>query len=410
MKMSLVGKFNIKSLANNQDKYIIPIYQRNYAWGIDEVELLISDLEEAYNKNSNYYVGGLIVYRRDKYTFEVIDGQQRLTTFKILLKIIDEELFDSLDLNFDCRKHSTEALNHLGSGIKNNSENSHIIHNYEFMKSRIDKKRIDKKRIDKKYVDFLNFIKEKVIIIRTEIPNGTDLNHYFEIMNNRGEQLEQHEIIKAHLMEKLGNKSEIASESERSAFATIWDACSDMDVYLIKKFSYSSDNENNIRTKLFGDLCNHIPTNFDSIKDIFRKEGGGSEENTILALLKRNLGDNNQKDSNADENRGATFKSIIDFPNFLMIALKIFFNNDEISLNDKYLIKTFKDCFEDGDKSKIKNFIIFLLKIRVLFDRYIIKSKEDDDWVLYALKNIKEIIKEKTIFILVRLTLLEKLF
>ncbi|MDE4009798.1 DUF262 domain-containing protein, partial [Glaesserella parasuis] len=173
-----------------------------------------------------------------------------------------------------------------------------IIHNYEFMKS----------CIDKNDVDFLNFIKEKVIIIRTEIPKGTDLNHYFEIMNNRGEQLEQHEIIKAHLMEKLSN------ESERSAFAAIWDACSDMDVYLIKKFSYSSDNENNIRTKLFGDLCNHIPTNFDSIKDIFRKEGGDSEENTILALLKRNLGDNNQKDSNADENRGATFKSIIDFP------------------------------------------------------------------------------------------------
>lgn len=382
--MSLVGEFNIRSLANNQDKYIIPIYQRNYAWGIDEVELLISDLKEAYekNKNSNYYVGSLIVYRRGYYTFEVIDGQQRLTTFKILLKIIDEELFNSLDLNFDCRKHSTEALNHLGSGIKNNSENSHIIHNYEFMKS----------CIDKNDVDFLNFIKEKVIIIRTEIPKGTDLNHYFEIMNNRGEQLEQHEIIKAHLMEKLSN------ESERSAFAAIWDACSDMDVYLIKKFSYSSDNENNIRTKLFGDLCNHIPTNFDSIKDIFRKEGGDSEENTILALLKRNLGDNNQKDSNADENRGATFKSIIDFPNFLMIALKIFFNNNEISLNDKYLIKTFKDCFEEGDKSKIKNFIIFLLKIRVLFDRYIIKSKEDDDWVLYALKKYKRNNKGKDYF------------
>lgn len=381
--MSLVGKFNIRSLANNQDKYIIPIYQRNYAWGIDEVELLISDLKEAYekNKNSNYYVGSLIVYKRDDYTFEVIDGQQRLTTFKILLKVIDEELFNSLDLNFDCRKHSTEALNHLGSGIKNNSENSHIIHNYEFMKSNIGKD-----------TDFLNFIKEKVIIIRTEIPEGTDLNHYFEIMNNRGEQLEQHEIIKADLMEKLSN------ESERSAFAAIWDACSDMDFYLIKKFSYSSDNENSVRTKLFGDLCNHIPTNFDSIKDIFRKEGGGSEKNTILALLKRNLRDNNQEDRNADENRDATFKSIIDFPNFLMIALKIFFNNDEISLNDKYLIKTFKDCFEDGDKSKIKNFIIFLLKIRVLFDRYVIKSKEDDDWVLYALKKYKRKNKEKDYF------------
>lgn len=385
--MSLVKEFNIKSLANNQDKYIIPIYQRNYAWGIDEIELLISDLKDAYaqNRESNYYIGSLIVYKRNECTFEVIDGQQRLTTFKILLKIIDEGLFNSLDLNFDCRRNSTEALNYLGSDIKNNSENNHIIHNYEFMKSNIYR------NIDKP-ADFSNFIKEKAMIIRTEIPEGTDLNHYFEIMNNRGEQLEQHEIIKAHLMEKLSN------DSERCAFATIWDACSDMDVYIIKKFSYSSDDENSIRTKLFGDLCNQIPTNFDSIKEIFRKEGGGSEENTITALLKRNPGDNNQKDSNADESRDATFKSIIDFPNFLMIALRIFFKEKGISLNDKYLIKTFKDYFKESDKSKVAKFIIFLLKIRVLFDRYIIKSKEDDDWVLYALKKYTKNNKGKDYF------------
>lgn len=386
--MCLVKEFNIKSLANEQDKYIIPIYQRNYAWGIDEVELLLSDLKEAHkqNKESNYYVGSLVVYKRDKpNTFEVIDGQQRLTTFKILLKIIDEELFNSLDLTFDCRKHSTEALNNLGSGIKNNSENSHIIHNYEFMKSKIDKKDVD-------FLNFINFIKEKVIIIRTEIPEGTDLNHYFEIMNNRGEQLEQHEIIKADLMAKLSN------DSERSAFATIWDACSDMDVYIIKKFPYSSDNENSIRTNLFGDLCNQIPSNFDDIKEMFVKEDRYGTGNTILNLLENNPKDNNQKENNIDESRDATFKSIIDFPNFLMIALKIFFNNDEISLNDKYLIKTFKDCFEDGDKSKIKSFIIFLLKIRVLFDRYVIKSKEDDDWVLHALKKYKRKNKEKDYF------------
>ncbi len=53
-----------------------------------------------------------------------------------------------------------------------------------------------------------SFIKKlsKVVIFRIEVPEHTDLNRYFETMNVRGEQLEQHDILKAELMEHMKKK------------------------------------------------------------------------------------------------------------------------------------------------------------------------------------------------------------
>ena len=72
---------SIKEIFDTSNKYIIPLYQRNYAWGKEQIEALIQDIYEAYkNQSSNYYIGSLVVLRRHNGDYEVIDGQQRLTT------------------------------------------------------------------------------------------------------------------------------------------------------------------------------------------------------------------------------------------------------------------------------------------------------------------------------------------
>ncbi|MDK4605666.1 DUF262 domain-containing protein, partial [Kingella kingae] len=69
----------------HQDRYIIPIYQRNYAWTDKEISPLLSDMYQAFQRQSeHYYIGSLVVYRRENALLEVIDGQQRLTTFTLL--------------------------------------------------------------------------------------------------------------------------------------------------------------------------------------------------------------------------------------------------------------------------------------------------------------------------------------
>ena len=74
----------------SQGKYTIPIYQRNYAWSMEQVGQLIQDVANAAFKSSknNYYIGNLIVDRHNNEVFETIDGQQRLTTLFIILSAL----------------------------------------------------------------------------------------------------------------------------------------------------------------------------------------------------------------------------------------------------------------------------------------------------------------------------------
>ncbi|HDR1594782.1 TPA: DUF262 domain-containing protein, partial [Pasteurella multocida] len=90
--------------------YIIPIYQRNYAWGKEEIELLIQDIKIASEnkENNNYYIGSLIVYQRDDGQFEVIDGQQRLTTLHILALACG--IKRNNNLSFEHRRNSDESF------------------------------------------------------------------------------------------------------------------------------------------------------------------------------------------------------------------------------------------------------------------------------------------------------------
>ena len=71
--------------------YIIPIYQRNYNWGVDEITQLLQDIYESYqkDKSQDYFLGSLIVFKRQySITYEVIDGQQLLTTLHIIISLL----------------------------------------------------------------------------------------------------------------------------------------------------------------------------------------------------------------------------------------------------------------------------------------------------------------------------------
>ena len=218
-----VKTLTISDLFNDENKcnYIIPIYQRNYAWGDDEISSLLQDIKNACEKNKeqdkNYYIGSLVVYRRDNGDFEVIDGQQRLTTLTLIMHHLGKLSFRNV--SFEHRDESEQALSNL------NSEKlpSNFSQALKTIKKIIDEWGNNKDKIVK-------FLLDKVEIIRTEVPEGTDLNHYFEIMNTRGEQLEKHEILKARLMKEL------PTAIEQSLFAKIWDACSDMSRYVVIGF------------------------------------------------------------------------------------------------------------------------------------------------------------------------------
>lgn len=80
-------KYNDHSISSAfKDHYVVPDYQREYVWNDEQVEQLLFDLLDAYNTDNKkaYFLGTIVTFDSGS-QFELIDGQQRLTTFFVLL-------------------------------------------------------------------------------------------------------------------------------------------------------------------------------------------------------------------------------------------------------------------------------------------------------------------------------------
>ncbi len=377
-----VKTLNMSDLFNDGSKcnYIIPIYQRNYAWGDDEISSLLQDIKNACEKNKeqdkNYYIGSLVVYCRDNGDFEVIDGQQRLTTLTLIMHHLGKLSFRNV--SFEHRDESEQALSNL------NSEKlpSNFSQALKTIKKVIGEWGNNKDEIVK-------FLLDKVEIIRTEVPEGTDLNHYFEIMNTRGEQLEKHEILKARLMKVL------PTPTEQSLFAKIWDACSDMSRYVVMGVDSKS------REVIFGNDWQKTPRVFRKeilrvADELNRGKGDKEEDGKKIVDLLKNKKKIEIKDGYLEDKYDGAFTSVIDFPNFLMHVLRIYleeYNKDQdftqnVSLDEKFLLKSYEESFKDNDK-EVRKFIFVLFTCRYLFDRYVIKSSTirtgEENWSLWKI-------------------------
>ncbi len=397
--MNDIKELTIKELLGS-DEYRIPIYQRNYAWGIGEATQLIQDIADYAkdNPNSNYYIGNLIVFPRyndHQPYYETIDGQQRTTTLTILLCVLKHQYSDydfswygKTNISFDHREKSNYTLSILFDNpdkTYHSSLNTDILSIYNKAMSTVDKTCQDK---GLPIVDFINYLLHNVIILRICVPKDTNLNHYFEIMNSRGEQLEQHEIVKATLMSPIKD-----DDAAMVAFNMIWEACSNMDRYVQLNFPKK------IRETLF---TNHgtgeIAISFDELKEQLRNQelfASDKDEKSLENLFAdsdNNIPYKRPWDENTDKDLSESYHSLITFSNFLLHVLKILYpQNDEIVLDDKRLNKIFRLAVDNSsDKTDFTiNFIMALLEIRFFFDKYIIKRKQDK-WSLKKLVTQKD--------------------
>ena len=403
-----VKELKVLDLKNNtnifdSEKFIIPLYQRAYAWEDKQLVQLLEDVNDI-EEGEKYYIGSLIVSNTGE-KLEVIDGQQRLTSLYLLLNCLGINTKHSL--SFACRKKSNYTLEHIHEVINKTDGDlesemlqDNIKIGIEILKENIGKENFDKN----KFIEKLS----RVILYQIEVPENTDMNRYFEIMNTRGEQLEQHDILKAKLMDYLGDNSEM----EKEMFSIIWDACSDMDGYV--QMHFISKN-NVVRKELFGDCWNEIP--IDTLRNYSMRiipqlgKKQNSQAHKITEIIDPNFKTEEEEGYNENDER-VRFESIINFPYFLLHVLKVFIRKKGIThqtpnkkiiddlLDDKKLITSFNNVIENGiqkgqriknDRKKfVRDFTICLLQTRVLFDEYIIKreyanNSNDGEWSLKTL-------------------------
>lgn len=344
-------------------KYSIPVYQRNYAWEEDEIKALVQDIYDSSQivPSKPYYIGTLVTYKRGEDVYEVIDGQQRLTTIFIILKALGYKNEDFKNkLTYSARTVSASTIEKLENHSKLDEEDKGIVNGYENAQ-----KAIKDIVVNKPIKDFIDYFLNYVHIIHYNVPKDVNLNHYFEVMNSRGEQLEKHEIVKSILCQSLRNKKEIAK------FSRVWESCTEMNTYIQQVFNDKEVFDNNLENLKINSF-NEIPE---------QDESEGKE--TILNLLSQPIEviKENQETEKSDK-----FQPIIDFPNLLLIVLKITrmkekeFKPLEFTLDDKELVKEFWNALNDNDnKAKFaKEFCFNLLKARYYLDNYIIHHSLND--------------------------------
>lgn len=355
--------------------YLIPIYQRNYAWQEDEIRALIKDVYDSMKKSdkSVYYIGTLVTYNRGDNIYEVIDGQQRLTTIYLILKALKVDSIMN-KLTYSARKRSVSTIKHLDNCQDLDGEvDNGIRYGYKYASKALDSiVGYGEKE------EFKQFFLNNVHIIHYSVPKDVDLNHYFEVMNSRGEQLEKHEIVKSMLSEHL-DKSGIA------IFGKVWEACSEMNAYIQQTF-YDK--------QVFGDHLNDFYIN-DFSEIPARDESDGKE--TIINLLRKPI---EQQNVSTAYEQSDKFQPIIDFPNFLLIVLKVTMMNQkgfvpsDFILDDKELLDEFDKSLDNAaNKANFaKQFAFNLLKAKFFLDNYIVHhaldNKEtvgDNPWKLQCL-------------------------
>lgn len=345
--------------------FLIPIYQRNYAWEEDEICALIQDVHDAMKKenHSSYYIGTLVTYNRGDNVYEVIDGQQRLTTIYLTLKAMGIKNMRN-KLTYSARKRSASTIQNLDNypDLGENIDEG-IRNGYRYALKALQDVGSDVEA-------FKTYFLSNVHIIHYSVPRDVDLNHYFEVMNSRGEQLEKHEIVKSMLSKHLKS-----SQTEMATFDRVWEACSEMNAYIQQIYP---------KREVFGDnLDTFVINDFSGIPAQMSSEG----KETIMSLLGKPIERQNQ---DFDVVQTDKFQPIIDFPNFLLIVLKVTmtgtenFDPSKFILDDKELLSEFSIAIEKApDKAEFtKQFAFNLLKAKFYLDNYIVHHSLDNKEIM----------------------------
>lgn len=159
-----------------EEKLRIPSYQRPYRWDEKNVRQLLEDIHASKNAGKkNYRIGSVILHNnKDEGTFDIVDGQQRLTTLFLLLK-------DSDTLNV----HACPLC--LGSESYDS-----VKRNYTFIGEWL------KENIGNDQENYFKYVSEACDFVKIVVDDLTEAFQMFDSQNGRGKELEAYNLLKAY--------------------------------------------------------------------------------------------------------------------------------------------------------------------------------------------------------------------
>ncbi|WP_120874609.1 DUF262 domain-containing protein [Helicobacter pylori] len=253
---------NLRYILKDELYYQIPIYQRPYQWTEENCEKLLDDLFFNYedDRESDYFCGSLVLIlisedSKKAKTYDIVDGQQRLSTFILLAKVL-ADLYNGLDpeyleylqeswkdryterkrLSFNTIGSNAEydfqdALEHFNDSqaSKNKNNKNNYLKNAICLKNYLRKKEIEDIN------DFIEWLYLRVVFITITCPDADKALRIFNVLNARGLALNATDIFKGELLKH-------AKEHEREEFVSRWNdlsqKCSDNDLKIETLFSW----------------------------------------------------------------------------------------------------------------------------------------------------------------------------
>ncbi len=201
---------------NSMEQFFIPAYQRRYAWNVKQLDALFNDINQL-NEN-DFHLLGTIIFLTEEHKaglniLEVVDGQQRITTLSILLKVVkdyfegkSEEEAGEVKRYLGCKDIERRQFNKLKLGDLDNSDyekilnadlkeiqNQNLLSAYFYFKEKID-------ILGDDVHIFFDKLINKTLIIRLDISQAKDAYKLFETINNRGLKLTTTDIIKNFIL------------------------------------------------------------------------------------------------------------------------------------------------------------------------------------------------------------------
>ncbi|YCM43574.1 DUF262 domain-containing HNH endonuclease family protein [Verrucomicrobiaceae bacterium 227] len=383
--------------------FSVPIYQRLYVWGNDEVKTLLDDLVNAFEREEElFFLGGTLVVEQPcerGRKFELIDGQQRFTTLWLICHAWREALEPFLTI-----KEEQDVHPRLGFAIRpavnrflqslvftgQEGEDQPARETRRMREAIATMEALFKRRslpdgvsLKDHLAGISRFVFEKVQMVLTTVPTNTDLNKLFEVINNRGVQLQHHEILKARMLDAL-------TDEERQPYAILWDTCADMREFVERGLAANSP----LLSREVAELCDRSAMTHDA-EDLAKaetvltrlrcvvQEGQSSDALGLDDILGSEEEDKSDRPDDKDTQEGTMWmRSIIGFPMFLQHALRIWLHRqnqpDLPRILDRELLELFEGhFFTDLDEAergeRCRSFIKLLWELRYLFDKHFIK-------------------------------------
>lgn len=249
------AEYPLAKIFSSDFEYVIPSYQRPYAWSVDQASELFDDLFDFYTSEpeEGYFLGSIVLIKQESEPYsEVIDGQQRLTTLTILLSalasILEGKQRDTLCKYIQEPGNEFEGLEpktRLTLRERDRAFFSKYVQALDFEQlSGLDDKSLDNEsqinikknsqlflqKIEKNLGNsadnitrFVTFLLKRCFLVAVSTPSQQSAFRVFSVMNSRGLDLQPTDIIKADIIGKL------ATDKERDEYNERWE---DMEVEL----------------------------------------------------------------------------------------------------------------------------------------------------------------------------------